>query len=69
MQLRSEMKGQSSVDDPKKRTASSNRRRFLQAAAGAGLTLGGAARTAAFGQSTGEDGKVRVGLIGTEGRV
>ena len=55
------------MDNGKRIAASSDRRRFLQSAAGAGLTLGVAAGKAAFGQSPREGGKVRVGLIGTDG--
>ena len=55
------------MDIPKKKAASSNRRRFLQATVGAGLTMGVTTGKATFAGSTGEDDKVRVGLIGTDG--
>lgn len=51
----------------KKGAASATRRRFLKSAVGAGLTLGAATGKASFGEAPGEGGRIRVGLIGTDG--
>jgi predicted dehydrogenase len=59
------MTGKVSDSMGKERAISPDRRRFLQAAAGAGLALGMAAGRTAFGGPLGS--RVRVGLIGTDG--
>ncbi len=61
------MNQESCLNDAKRKTGSANRRRFLQSAIGAGLTLGAASGRAALGRSKGEGDKIRVGLIGTDG--
>jgi len=61
------MRSMPSSCDKNREAASPNRRRFLQTAAGAGLTLGVATGSAAFGKTPSDARKVRVGLIGTDG--
>ena len=63
------MKADLSSDDGEKTAVFPDRRRFLQSAVGAGVALGATARTAAFGQLVDKPGRVRVGLIGTDGHV
>jgi len=61
------MKTKSSSDDGEKATTGSSRRRFLESAVGVGVALGAAAGTAALGQPPGKPGRLRVGVIGTDG--
>ena len=61
------MNARLSSDDGNKATVCPNRRRFLESAVGAGVALGAAAGTAAFGQAPGKADTVRVGVIGTDG--
>jgi len=63
------MKTESFSLDGKRTTECPDRRRFLQSALGAGVALGAASGTAAFGQPAGKAGSVRVGLIGTDGHI
>ena len=61
------MSVKSSTNDAKKKAGASHRRRFLKSVVGTGLTLGVTAGSAALGKSIRQAGKVRVGLIGTDG--
>jgi predicted dehydrogenase len=63
------MKEDLSSDEGNERAVFPDRRRFLQSAVGAGLALGATAGTAAFGRPVDKTGRVRVGLIGTDGHV
>lgn len=61
------MSEEQSFDPGKKKAPSPGRRRFLQSAVGAGLTLGLTPRGTVSGQSTGKGRTMHVGLIGTDG--